>query len=206
MHNACKFFNSKYPLVLGNKECPTCRKKLVSKRSLRPDPNFDQLVAKLFPDKGECEEQQEKAGFAHVKRLCKKRYREEEEMNESNTVKKEVKAVSIKFLCDHSLNDLFDKKMVKKERFVETSSNATVEHMIQYLKTRIEIDLGVLKMKHVIENDSTKNDRVQNIKLFTVKGTDQTVLEINKSLADLIEAESEIISPLEIYFSCDLKK
>ena len=127
-------------------------------------------------------------------------------MNESNTVKKEVKAVSIKFLCDHSLNDLFDKKMVKKERFVETSSNATVEHMIQYLKTRIEIDLGVLKMKHVIENDSTKNDRVQNIKLFTVKGTDQTVLEINKSLADLIEAESEIISPLEIYFSCDLKK
>ena len=61
-------------------------------------------------------------------------------------------------------------------------------------------------MKHVIENDSTKNDRVQNIKLFTVKGTDQTVLEINKSLADLIEAESEIISPLEIYFSCDLKK
>merc|ERR1719452_475124 len=43
----------------GNKECPTCRKKLVSKRSLRPDPNFDQLVAKLFPDKEECEEQQE---------------------------------------------------------------------------------------------------------------------------------------------------
>ena len=126
-------------------------------------------------------------------------------MNESNIVKKEVKAVSIKFLCDNSLNDLFDKNMVKKERFVETSSNATVEHMIQYLKTRIEIDLGVLKMKHVIENDSTKNDRVQNIKLFTVKGTDQTVLEINKSLADLIESESEI-SQLEIYFSCDLKK
>uniref|UniRef100_A0A8C7LBV5 RING-type E3 ubiquitin transferase n=1 Tax=Oncorhynchus kisutch TaxID=8019 RepID=A0A8C7LBV5_ONCKI len=25
----------------SNKECPTCRKKLVSKRSLRPDPNFD---------------------------------------------------------------------------------------------------------------------------------------------------------------------
>jgi hypothetical protein len=32
-------------------ECPTCRKKLVSKRSLRPDPNFDQLVAKIFPDR-----------------------------------------------------------------------------------------------------------------------------------------------------------
>merc|ERR1712241_1011659 len=34
----------------GNKECPTCRKKLVSKRSLRPDPNFDQLVEKIFPN------------------------------------------------------------------------------------------------------------------------------------------------------------
>lgn len=33
----------------GNKECPTCRKKLVSRRSLRPDPNFDGLISKLFP-------------------------------------------------------------------------------------------------------------------------------------------------------------
>lgn len=30
-----------------NRECPTCRKKLVSKRSLRPDPNFDALIAKV---------------------------------------------------------------------------------------------------------------------------------------------------------------
>ena len=30
-----------------NKECPTCRKKLISKRSLRPDPNFDALIAKV---------------------------------------------------------------------------------------------------------------------------------------------------------------
>ncbi|RCN44555.1 zinc finger, C3HC4 type [Ancylostoma caninum] len=34
-------------LFRGNKECPTCRKKLVSKRSLRPDPNFDSLIAKV---------------------------------------------------------------------------------------------------------------------------------------------------------------
>ena len=47
--------------ILGNKECPTCRKKLVSRRSLRPDPNFDALLAKIFPDREEYEEQQEKA-------------------------------------------------------------------------------------------------------------------------------------------------
>ena len=28
----------------GNKECPTCRKKLVSRRSLRQDSNFDALI------------------------------------------------------------------------------------------------------------------------------------------------------------------
>ncbi|KAL5236663.1 hypothetical protein ACI65C_004073 [Semiaphis heraclei] len=37
----------------GNKECPTCRKKLVSKRSLRPDPNFDLIMSKTYPNRDE---------------------------------------------------------------------------------------------------------------------------------------------------------
>lgn len=64
----------------GNKECPTCRKKLVSKRSLRPDPNFDYLISvslcrsgqfneypskrillqKIYPSRDEYEAHQEK--------------------------------------------------------------------------------------------------------------------------------------------------
>ena len=44
----------------GNKECPTCRKKLVSKRSLRPDPNFDALIAKIYPSRDEYEAHQER--------------------------------------------------------------------------------------------------------------------------------------------------
>ncbi|KAH8382687.1 hypothetical protein KR009_004826 [Drosophila setifemur] len=44
----------------GNKECPTCRKKLVSKRSLRADPNFDLLIAKIYPSREEYEAIQEK--------------------------------------------------------------------------------------------------------------------------------------------------
>jgi len=43
----------------GNKECPTCRKKLVSKRSLRPDPNFDALISKIYPCRDEYEAHQE---------------------------------------------------------------------------------------------------------------------------------------------------
>ncbi|XP_065072307.1 E3 ubiquitin-protein ligase RING2-like isoform X2 [Rhopilema esculentum] len=44
----------------GNKECPTCRKKLISKRSLRPDPNFDALIDKIYPNREEYEAHQER--------------------------------------------------------------------------------------------------------------------------------------------------
>ncbi|CAG0925592.1 unnamed protein product, partial [Notodromas monacha] len=53
----------------GNKECPTCRKKLVSKRSLRPDPNFDDLIAKIYPSRDEYEAQQEKV-LATLSKSC----------------------------------------------------------------------------------------------------------------------------------------
>lgn len=44
----------------SNKECPTCRKKLISKRALRPDPNFDELIAKIYPNRDEYEAHQER--------------------------------------------------------------------------------------------------------------------------------------------------
>ncbi|KAM4803957.1 E3 ubiquitin-protein ligase RING2-like [Urocitellus parryii] len=44
----------------GNKECLTCWKKLVSKRSLRPDPNFDALLSKIYPSHDEYEAHQER--------------------------------------------------------------------------------------------------------------------------------------------------
>lgn len=45
-------------LRAGNKECPTCRQKLISKRCLRPDPNLDALIEKLYPNREEYEEKQ----------------------------------------------------------------------------------------------------------------------------------------------------
>ncbi|GMT07602.1 hypothetical protein PENTCL1PPCAC_29776 [Pristionchus entomophagus] len=43
-------------LQRGNKECPTCRTKLASKRSLRHDTNFDELIKKIWPDRQKFEE------------------------------------------------------------------------------------------------------------------------------------------------------
>ena len=163
-------------------------------------------MAKLFPNKDECDEQEEKAGFAHAKRLCKKRFKEDEEQEELDKPDNSVKTVSVKFLCDKSLHDEFDKKMVKRERLVETSSNASVAHMIQYLKTRIEIEMGVLRKKQENENSTKNHDRVQNIQLFTLKDEEQIPIENLKTLAEPIEAESVVASPLEIYFTCDLEK
>ncbi|KAM9384643.1 E3 ubiquitin-protein ligase RING2-B-like isoform 2-T2 [Pholidichthys leucotaenia] len=42
----------------GNKECPTCRKKLISRRSLRRDSNFDALISKIYPSRDEYEAHQ----------------------------------------------------------------------------------------------------------------------------------------------------
>uniref|UniRef100_A0A3P8WUX9 RING-type E3 ubiquitin transferase n=1 Tax=Cynoglossus semilaevis TaxID=244447 RepID=A0A3P8WUX9_CYNSE len=44
----------------GNKECPTCRKKLVSRRSLRRDANFDALISKIYPSREEYEAHQQR--------------------------------------------------------------------------------------------------------------------------------------------------
>lgn len=49
----------------SNKECPTCRKKLASKRALRPDPNFDMLISRIYPSRDEYEAQQASV-IAHV--------------------------------------------------------------------------------------------------------------------------------------------
>ena len=35
----------------SNRQCPICRKKLISKRDLRPDENFDNLIATIVPDR-----------------------------------------------------------------------------------------------------------------------------------------------------------
>lgn len=47
LHRFCSACINK-ALRSGNKECPTCRKKLTSRRCLRPDPNFDKLIAKIY--------------------------------------------------------------------------------------------------------------------------------------------------------------
>lgn len=46
----CKF-------LFRNNECPACRTHCASRRSLRDDPNYDALIAALYPDIDKYEEE-----------------------------------------------------------------------------------------------------------------------------------------------------
>lgn len=56
----CGALQKTLTVLCSLQECPTCRKKLVSKRSLRPDPNFDLLISKIYPSRDEYEAHQER--------------------------------------------------------------------------------------------------------------------------------------------------
>lgn len=58
MHRFCKECIEK-ALRLGKKECPTCRKLIVSHRSLREDENFDKLIRIFYPTVELFEEKQQ---------------------------------------------------------------------------------------------------------------------------------------------------
>nr|KAF6507660.1 ring finger protein 1 [Rousettus aegyptiacus] len=98
----------------GNKECPTCRKKLVSKRSLRPDPNFDALISKIYPSREEYE--------AHQDRVLIRLSRLHNQQALSSSIEEGLRMQAM-----HS-------------RYVKTTGNATVDHLSKYLALRIALE------------------------------------------------------------------
>lgn len=57
LHRFCRECIDK-SMRMGNNECPACRKHCASRRSLRDDPNFDSLIAALYPDIDQYEEEE----------------------------------------------------------------------------------------------------------------------------------------------------
>jgi hypothetical protein len=52
--------------ICRNNECPACRTHCASRRSLRDDPNFDALVAAIYPDLDKYEEEVSHTLFTSV--------------------------------------------------------------------------------------------------------------------------------------------
>ncbi|BAD53026.1 putative ring finger protein 1 [Oryza sativa Japonica Group] len=57
LHRFCRDCIDK-SMRLGNNECPACRTHCASRRSLRDDPNYDALIAALYPDIDKYEEEE----------------------------------------------------------------------------------------------------------------------------------------------------
>ncbi|XP_031381722.1 putative E3 ubiquitin-protein ligase RING1a isoform X1 [Punica granatum] len=57
LHRFCRECIDK-SMRMGNNECPACRTHCASRRSLRDDPNFDALIAALYPDIDKYEEEE----------------------------------------------------------------------------------------------------------------------------------------------------
>jgi len=93
----------------GNKECPTCRKKLVSKRSLRPDPNFDLLISKIYPSRDEYE--------AHQTRVLEKLNKSHSQANLVQSINEGIKL--------QTQNRLQRTKKNQHEELNESSSSTT---------------------------------------------------------------------------------
>lgn len=57
LHRFCRECIDK-SMRMGNNECPACRKHCASRRSLRDDPNYDALIAAVYPDIDQYEEEE----------------------------------------------------------------------------------------------------------------------------------------------------
>ncbi|KAK3015889.1 hypothetical protein RJ639_005716 [Escallonia herrerae] len=57
LHRFCRECIDK-SMRLGNNECPACRTRCATRRSLRDDPNYDALIAVLYPDIDKYEEEE----------------------------------------------------------------------------------------------------------------------------------------------------
>ncbi|KAE7995740.1 hypothetical protein FH972_000509 [Carpinus fangiana] len=57
LHRFCRECIDK-SMRLGNNECPACRTHCASRRSLRDDPNYDALIAAMYPDIDKYEEEE----------------------------------------------------------------------------------------------------------------------------------------------------
>ncbi|KAL1834157.1 hypothetical protein ACET3Z_003808 [Daucus carota] len=71
LHRFCKKCIDK-SFRLGNHECPSCRRHCASRRSLRDDPKYDELISALYPDIEKYEE--EETAFHEEERIRNEQY------------------------------------------------------------------------------------------------------------------------------------
>ena len=168
-------------------------------------------MSKIYPDKEDCDEEQEKARFVHAKRICKKRHLAEE-VNVASSAEEEGDCARVKVrLTVHSdMKEDLKSRVNQKERTLETVASATVGHVKEYVRVRLGIELG-LQSKAGKENSQTNvpntAGELNNIKIFKQDTKEKEALiklDEQQSLSSLSE-EKEEGGLLNLIFNCDLE-
>ncbi|KAF2880600.1 hypothetical protein ILUMI_25564, partial [Ignelater luminosus] len=156
LHRFCSDCITK-ALRIGNKECPTCRKKIVSRRCLRADPNFDQLIAKLYPNREEIEDHQTKFFNEIAKYSYQGKNATDESKKISKTDLKQAETVTVSSSNSDNIvqgntenvlesNDNYNKKIMVHSSVTRSSTevldvrNQTDEHIASHPTTSLRID------------------------------------------------------------------
>ncbi|OMO76397.1 Zinc finger, RING-type [Corchorus capsularis] len=99
LHRFCRECIDK-SMRMGNNECPACRTHCASRRSLRDDPNYDALIAALYPDIDKYEEEElafheeEKARNKQIQAsIAQTLHRQSEVLGRKRTVKATASAI-----------------------------------------------------------------------------------------------------------------
>merc|ERR1719245_695944 len=115
--------------------------------------------------------------------------------NEEEITKKIIKTVQITLSPSRTvMKPEYLEKISSKQRFVETNSEATVEHLVEYLKTRISIELS---------NNENKTVKVTNVRLFLDDDEKSELLHLQENLEYLINEKWKRETPMNLLFSVD---
>ena len=147
-----------------SKECPVCRTRLPNKRYLRPDPNFDMLISRIFPLREEdSEDMNEHNGPGskirtrqNTRRLRTMRFARDASPDSSSPEKSSDGSpnVSNGLISEKSLAPIQDELEVilrplsevmsdsenwlNQTRYIKVPAIATVDHLIKYLNIRFK--------------------------------------------------------------------
>ena len=134
----------------GNKECPTCRKKLISKRCLRRDENIDALIAKLFPMRHEHDDvlvnNRNKYSRKPIQTSLSSDDEQQQQYSTRERKKKRISESSSSPSSTPTINDIelqlkpLSHLHLYRTRKILTPLNATINHLSKFINTRMKIE------------------------------------------------------------------
>ncbi|CAF1067902.1 unnamed protein product [Adineta ricciae] len=130
----------------GNKECPTCRKKLISKRCLRRDQNIDALISKLFPVRNDNDELILTNRSKYSKKPIRASLSSDDEHHTKDKKKKRISESSSSAGSTPTINDIelqlkpMNNQQLFTTRKILTPLNASINHLSKFINTRMKLE------------------------------------------------------------------